>query len=666
MEERTSINYMSDLEIVEYINHYIDRSNYNYAVLIDGSWGSGKTYFIKNVLMSAIKEHEKLKNIKDRDYKEKKIIYTSLYGITTKEELIRQISIEALPFSNIIKSKGVSALSSIGKAVLGGVLSYNSITLSKDSFDISNYVSIENSILIFDDLERCNMDINEVLGYINNFVEHDGIKTIIVSNEKEISSTKLITNREFKLLVALNRDIVFPKEEKVKTYDNLFNQESSKDDEKLDLNELSKRVNTLFGEDRLYKQIKEKLIGVTIYYRCDFNKIIDDIIKSTTKNEKIQKIIINNKNYIIEQLEYYQHHNIRTLLFCLDKYNIIAESLINEINSKMLEEILGNILRYIMIISICYKTGRDLPKWNDKNEIQMVSFDQKTFGLNSTMKGFRFVDDFVLGANYISSKAVDVINRAIEIQKNQLLDQDDSFYKISNGWWLLDDSEALKLIHSVNQSLKNEISHYNMSMYIKILYFNIFFNRLGIQKEDISGLVEIMKNNVRYFDDKSSYNSFGWDYAEVENEEDRELLLKYIKELNDNLKHYREKISIKDINAIFDDKKTWIDSIIEYVDKSKNSIIEQRAFLSLIDSNILVETIKESNNEQIMGFRGVLQSVYYPLNIKEYYVSDLESIRKLISELINYVNNIRINQKIRAKNIDYLINDLDSIVQKLI
>jgi len=43
-------------------------------------------------------------------------------------------------------------------------------------------------ILVFDDLERCKMPVSEVMGYINGFVEHDQIRTIILANEKEILS----------------------------------------------------------------------------------------------------------------------------------------------------------------------------------------------------------------------------------------------------------------------------------------------------------------------------------------------------------------------------------------------------------------------------------------------------------------------------------------------
>ena len=59
-------------KIEEQVKAYIDRPNTDYAVLINGEWGTGKTYFITNVI----------------DWKElcgidKKIIYISLNGLSS-------------------------------------------------------------------------------------------------------------------------------------------------------------------------------------------------------------------------------------------------------------------------------------------------------------------------------------------------------------------------------------------------------------------------------------------------------------------------------------------------------------------------------------------------------------------------------------------------------
>ena len=62
-----------ETRIVEQIISYLNEEKYRQAILIDGEWGSGKTFFVKEVLMPQIS-----KNITD-----KKVHYVSLYGVST-------------------------------------------------------------------------------------------------------------------------------------------------------------------------------------------------------------------------------------------------------------------------------------------------------------------------------------------------------------------------------------------------------------------------------------------------------------------------------------------------------------------------------------------------------------------------------------------------------
>ena len=72
---------LTEKTIINTVMDYIEENIYNYAVMIDGDWGSGKTYFIKKKLIPKI-------NVK---YKDKKIIYISLYGISLLPEIDKQL-----------------------------------------------------------------------------------------------------------------------------------------------------------------------------------------------------------------------------------------------------------------------------------------------------------------------------------------------------------------------------------------------------------------------------------------------------------------------------------------------------------------------------------------------------------------------------------------------
>lgn len=85
---------MDDDKILDILNTYIENPKMQYAILIDGEWGSGKTYFIKN------------KFVKDN----KKIIYIPLNGMKNREEIDKKIYYKILENnipSNITKSKGI-------------------------------------------------------------------------------------------------------------------------------------------------------------------------------------------------------------------------------------------------------------------------------------------------------------------------------------------------------------------------------------------------------------------------------------------------------------------------------------------------------------------------------------------------------------------------------
>jgi len=55
-------------------------------------------------------------------------------------------------------------------------------------------------ILIFDDLERCSINIINLLGYINFFVEHQSYKVILIANEEELEKTEKYALIKEKLL----------------------------------------------------------------------------------------------------------------------------------------------------------------------------------------------------------------------------------------------------------------------------------------------------------------------------------------------------------------------------------------------------------------------------------------------------------------------------------
>lgn len=183
--------------IEDYLDYYFDgKKNFEYAVLLNGAWGSGKTWFVKQYL-------------EKKEDQGKKICYVSLNGVA-KTSLIDEAIFKSI--HPILGSKGAKLAGQILKGTLKATIkvdldddgkSDGSIAGGIPKVDLPDYLKInDNFILVFDDLERCELKKEEVLGYINYFVEQDKIKTLIVSNEEEIKDNEEYVRKKEKLIGA--------------------------------------------------------------------------------------------------------------------------------------------------------------------------------------------------------------------------------------------------------------------------------------------------------------------------------------------------------------------------------------------------------------------------------------------------------------------------------
>lgn len=260
-------NILDDVAIVETIGKYVDEYLYDYAVMINGTWGCGKTYFVLKTLKTKLKEHEEKKEKSIKGYKKRNIIYISLYGIKSTEDISKKLCMEAYlgktdKLGKVLK-KGADVVSSLMPIALEVAKPFvGNAELKQEDIGgvIKSFLSIKNSILIFDDLERCDCSINEILGYINSFVEHEKIKVIIVANQEEIGKSVTEKGRELQYLVAANgRDIDFePKKEQdaILQYYRSKNENSNEEKQKepIHVEQLTERVDKLFGKNPAYEK----------------------------------------------------------------------------------------------------------------------------------------------------------------------------------------------------------------------------------------------------------------------------------------------------------------------------------------------------------------------------------------------------------------------------
>ncbi|WP_434745613.1 P-loop NTPase fold protein [Candidatus Pantoea rara] len=178
-----------------YLKYYIEMNQKpKFAVVINGEWGSGKTWLVDDIL-------------KPYDKKEYAIIKVSLYGLTNTGQIDTEIYKKVHP---VLSGKGMLIAGALSKALLKGTLKIDFNSDQKDDASMSlgipeiNFEKLskkpEDTILIFDDFERCEISWEQFFGYVNHFTEESGCKAIIITNEesekikKDISS--YLTSKE--------------------------------------------------------------------------------------------------------------------------------------------------------------------------------------------------------------------------------------------------------------------------------------------------------------------------------------------------------------------------------------------------------------------------------------------------------------------------------------
>jgi hypothetical protein len=147
----------------DYLAYYIECESPGYAVLITGEWGTGKTFQVKQ----ALAEEERY--------------YVSLYGLQTVDEVHSAVLAEMDPALAKVREI-VDGIGNTAKDA-GGLLSLGAIVPKITNAIVRKEVKADR-ILIFDDLERSGLDLDDRLGVINLYVEHHGCRVVAIAHDE--------------------------------------------------------------------------------------------------------------------------------------------------------------------------------------------------------------------------------------------------------------------------------------------------------------------------------------------------------------------------------------------------------------------------------------------------------------------------------------------------
>ncbi|WP_282094017.1 P-loop NTPase fold protein [Epibacterium ulvae] len=148
------------------VERYLNMEAPKYALLVDAPWGCGKTHFIKEVTKCEMDQSR---------------LYLSLYGVHTAEQFDWALVRAMKPWTDGVAAKWTGR----AKELASGVKVFGiGVDLTKVDLTEIGLMGLPDT-LIFDDVERCGLDMNPLMGLINRFVEHDGKRVILVANSDE-------------------------------------------------------------------------------------------------------------------------------------------------------------------------------------------------------------------------------------------------------------------------------------------------------------------------------------------------------------------------------------------------------------------------------------------------------------------------------------------------
>jgi len=677
-----------DMDIL--FKNYLSTENTDYAILINGEWGVGKTYYYENTLKAIIKECGK------------EPVKISLYGKDKVDAIINEITYEIIKNSigNIAKERigeeKLEKLNTIDKnlkkwpaSLLNALMNkgFGKVTdLLKDKANVDNFFDIydyyPNIVLVFDDFERCKVNIVELLGFINSFLEKSVFKVIVIANEDEIvnvqSSYKIEDRFNFALnLIRHENDL----QKSTNTNDNKKNVlTDTKKDDKITKEDISSRVYEFFSDFEQYNKMKEKVFGYTVTIKNDIHTIYKDLIKDF--DASTEKSFIEHKSFILSVHEYTYSKNLRLLKRSLDVLDNLLKNtreFFEGISDKELKE---NIIKSILAFTIsCYH----LVKQNNINyskefsELDTSELGWYYGGNKNSFLGYiykHFVNNLKDSVKFIYFKSIGnfILNGTLDLHMlfndlNTCKIIHENYINKSRGTCSYDVAEELLYFYTMEEAnLKNKLTellsnidkgYYETKCYTKLLQLLLLF-RLhnlieisdltleetfikGINNSDLSGKMIFPHQTFSYYDENES---------------------KLVKLVTDSVNN-------KCKDAIMTNQKNLLDDILDGLLTDFDSSIQllyneygedvQKLFFRNLSIDKIIEFIKNSTNEELYSLRSFIDRKYNFGNLADFYKDEDSNLVKLIGCL----ETLEITDKVKSFNIKMLITKCKEIHESI-
>lgn len=497
--------------IIDNLNYYLNTSTPEYAFMITGGWGAGKTYFIENF----IKEYNK--NAIDSQ-SGNKIIKISLFGFKTTSSIDEMIFQSLHPLLGHRYTKLAGNILK-GALKLGCKIDINGdskpdvdINASLDKLKFSEIFSTNTDsgeiIIALDDLERTDIPLKEILGYVNYLVEISKVKVILIANEKI-----------------------------------LHEKDKSSEDKNKDV----------------YSKFKEKVIGKTFQIKHNIDNVLDSFLdESECEPLKRHRDVI--KNIYIRS----DDTNLRKLKQSILDFGYIA----NYIDEEQLknEEYSSLLIRVFFALSLEMKSG-ELSEEKLRNNEPFQSEKDNSDGSNNIFYKY----DISYRNLYVGDLWADILFKGDASNLKSATDELVYFKQQKNNehplWFKLWNFSTLneeQFISLTNQLLLefDSLQEEEHQVYLHKLALIIYFSKNSLISKEIDEInntvYEYIKTykdgwailNNRSFEDIVFGNNTGYSYYNDSDEDFRKLfnlLRSERKSISDELKHQAEIIRANEI-----------------------------------------------------------------------------------------------------------------------
>lgn len=616
-------------QLLEGLYNYVNGQD-QFAIMIDGPWGIGKTYFLKNIFIPDIRRKEE----------GRKVVYFSVYGyeslIRLKSDLIGDLFISSLgkgldKTDTLSKVEDIVSLTKGTMNIIGDKLAaFKSLANTAESLIIKKQLKLQKNnsapILIIDDLERISREINtsDFMGFLlTEIIEPYGYRVIIVGNSQEIRKDDLT---EFNL----TREKIISR-----TFPFIYELENIKEEFFKNSNIDFLRDNSDWLEEILNEYVRhndEQLNLRTIEFIVTTFKIIDNEFKDYLKRNSSKRQYANEiqrsifANLFVIATEYREgrltRDNLSVVDQLLDTRNFLFMHMKDDEKKSMAEEI--------------------TIKYHDESLKQVIMYDSSVNDaiFNGVFNVQKFIEAWI--QLFKSQKAISTLDRIANFR--DMTDEQLKEVELQ----LLQDVKGSEVAVGDILSTINDFLFFDQN--------NLYFG----DEEYLPDLLTSLRNAV----DKSLLNNdLLYDNSDIAFRysvlaEDKGVL-KQVEGILKSAEIRKDEMDSNHlVNAIFNNDSDMIRNITQ-------SNLKINIFRAILDSNYLVEYLLTPKSKARLLNRYLYSEYIRISNSKDFHSGESQDILELSKKIEGFLKDEGTNiGRIDIFNLNSLLKTLKDIISK--